>query len=160
EAGGGHGGQRGGPGVELQNAGSQLNPFRAGRQVSERADRVERIRLGGKDDVQPGAVEVGPFRGHLLETAPGGDTQADTHGPAPAVAANSRASCWIRSNWAPIASDSAVPPDSGRTITMKSSIRPSSLKCRKSHPVIFFPDTVVSNTNAWSRPLLSAISRT
>ena len=45
------------------------NPFRAGRQVAERAHRVERIRLGDKDNVQPGAFEVGHLGGHLLEAA-------------------------------------------------------------------------------------------
>ena len=33
------------------------------------------------------------------------------------------ASAWMRSNWAAIASDNAVAPDNGRTMTMKSSMR-------------------------------------
>jgi hypothetical protein len=47
----GHRRQRGRPGVKLQNARRQLYPFRAGRKVAQRADRIERIRLGDKDNV-------------------------------------------------------------------------------------------------------------
>jgi hypothetical protein len=79
EAGRGHRGQRGRSGVQLQDARGQLNPFCAGGQVPQRAHRVERIRLGDKDNVQPGAFEVGHFGGHLFEPAPVVDPQSDPH---------------------------------------------------------------------------------
>ena len=79
EAGRGHRGQGGCPGVELQDARGQLNPFGAGGQVAQRAHRVERIRLGDKDNVQPGAFEVGHFGGDLLEAAGVIDAQSDPH---------------------------------------------------------------------------------
>lgn len=59
--------------------------------------------------------------------------------------AASRAIC---SNWAPIASPSAWAAESGRTITVNSSIFPSSSKCRKSHPWICLPATVAVKTKA------------
>src|SRR6201998_112014 len=79
ETGRGHRGQCGRSGVQLQDARGQLNPFRAGGQVPQRAHRVERIRLGDKDDVQPGAFEVGHFGGHLFEPARVVDPQSDPH---------------------------------------------------------------------------------
>ena len=79
QAGGGHGGQRGRAGVELQDARRQLDAVGAGCQVSERTHRVERIRLGDKDNVQAGAFEVGHLGGHLLEAARVVDSQSDSH---------------------------------------------------------------------------------
>ena len=55
EPGRGHRGQRGRSGVELQNSRSQLHVFGVGGQIAQRAHRVEGIRLGDKDNVQPGA---------------------------------------------------------------------------------------------------------
>lgn len=59
--------------------------------------------------------------------------------------AASRAIC---SNWAPMASPSAWAAESGRTITVNSSIFPSSSKCRKSHPWSCLPATVAVKTKA------------
>ena len=76
----GHRGQGGRSGVELQNARSQLDALRAGRQITKGADRIERVRLRNEHDVQPGAFEVGDFSGHLFEPARVIDCQPDSHG--------------------------------------------------------------------------------
>ena len=60
----------------------------AGGQVAQRTHRVERIRLGDKDNVQPGAFEVGHFGGDVLEPAGVIDPQPNSHVRYPYAVAN------------------------------------------------------------------------
>src|SRR5690606_36458843 len=87
-----------------------------------------------------------------------------TPGSLPALSAASlpadsmRASSPTSSTTAATASATAVAADTGRTMTVKSSIWPASFIRRKSQPLMVSSPTLASKSRAWSRP--SLISRT
>jgi hypothetical protein len=63
DAGGRHGQQRRRAGVDGQDAGAELHPLGAGRQVAEEADAVEAVGLGDPHQVEPGLLQVGDLGG-------------------------------------------------------------------------------------------------
>jgi hypothetical protein len=68
EARGGHGSQGRRAGVDLKDSRRDLDRRGLGRQESELAHCVERVRLGYEDDVQPGFFELGHLGDRFIES--------------------------------------------------------------------------------------------
>jgi hypothetical protein len=76
----GHGQQRGGAGVDGQNARGDLHGGGLGRHVTHEAGPVEAVGLGHPHQVEPGLFQFGDGVGRLLETAAVAELHADLHG--------------------------------------------------------------------------------
>ncbi len=79
QARGGHRGQRRGTGVELQDGGGDLQPAGPRRDEAELADRVKGVRLGDRDDVEPGLLEILELGDSLREATAVTQRHADPH---------------------------------------------------------------------------------
>ncbi len=82
EPGRGHRGERGGPGVQLEDPRADLEPLGPGRDEAQLAHRVEAVGLGHEHDVQPGLLVVGELGHRFGETAGVVEMHPDAHAPA------------------------------------------------------------------------------
>ncbi len=77
----GHRGEGGRAGVDLQDAGGDLQAFGAGGDEAQLAHRVERVGLRDEHDVQPGLLVGGQVVDGFLETAAVVQRHPDAHRP-------------------------------------------------------------------------------
>src|SRR5882757_4597094 len=80
ESSGGHRGETRRSGVDLQNPGGHQQPIRARRDVTELADRVERIGFRDVDDVKPGTFQIAQSLDGLPKATAVREGHPDSHG--------------------------------------------------------------------------------